>query len=172
MEEGKIKYWTTEAYNDLERASEFSHLFPIALKVVQKMPQPLGMVSGPITTGGSSIDENVKVFAKIIGALAKEGKPVFNQLPFQNIMIRLWHEWPEPGYCMPILTDFYLPLFESGYIKKVYFIPGWEQSFGASWEHAQCKKLGIERIHLSEQFIKILKEEMEREGSRGDIIKT
>src|SRR3989344_9432065 len=81
---------------------------------------------------------------------------LFRQLPFQGVMIRLGTSWKGQGYCMPLLTEFYQPVFESGYIKTVHFIPGWEKSFGAKWEHEQCGRLGIERIYLPEDFLSCL----------------
>ncbi|OHA15585.1 MAG: hypothetical protein A3H57_03285 [Candidatus Taylorbacteria bacterium RIFCSPLOWO2_02_FULL_43_11] len=151
------KYWTKDIYDELEKVNDFEHLFPIGLKVIKKMPQPISMVSGPISTGGKgSIEKNLKVFERAIDLLSEKGHNVFHQLPFQGVMIRLGTSWKGQGYCMPLLTEFYQPVFESGYIKTVHFIPGWEKSFGAKWEHEQCGRLGIERIYLPEDFLSCL----------------
>jgi hypothetical protein len=53
---------------------------------------------------------------------------------------------------MPILETFYHTMFSSGRIRKVYFIHGWESSFGARWEHDLCEKLKIEKIYLSPEL--------------------
>jgi hypothetical protein len=52
------------------------------------------------------------------------------------------------SYPMPILEEFYLPLYQSGRIKKFFFVSGWESSFGATWEHDRAKELGIEIHYL------------------------
>lgn len=57
---------------------------------------------------------------------------------------------------MPILDEFYKPIFEKGYIQEVYFIPGWEYSFGARWELEECKRLGIKIEYLPENWISSL----------------
>ncbi|MBI2474242.1 MAG: DUF4406 domain-containing protein [Candidatus Taylorbacteria bacterium] len=147
------KFWTQVEHAKLSAADGFSDMLDIAMDVLKRMPQPVSMVSGPMTTGGASFEENLKKFGKVIEKLDKEGKTIFNQLPFQNIMLRLYNAWTGPGYCMPLLTDFYQPIFKSGLVKTVYFIPGWEKSFGASWEHEQAKELGIERVYLSDEFM-------------------
>jgi len=43
-----------------------------------------------------------------------------------------------------LLTDFYLPIFESRLVHKLYFLPDWESSTGASWEHKQAIRIGLE----------------------------
>ena len=148
------KYWTEEEFSALEKVSEFSELFPIGLKVIKRMPQPVSQISGPISTGGKgSIEANLDFFTKVIAALEKDGQNVFHQLPFQDVMIKLTEKWQGSGYCMPLLTEFYKPVFESGLIKKVYFIDDWQSSFGAAWEHKECERLEIEIIHLPEDFL-------------------
>jgi len=51
-------------------------------------------------------------------------------------------------YLENILTDFYLPIFEGGYIQDLYFIQGWQSSHGATWEHNQAERLGIKIIYI------------------------
>lgn len=56
-------------------------------------------------------------------------------------------------YFMPILEDFYLPVLQSGYIKRGWFIHGWESSFGTRWEREQFTKAGIEVIDIAKEWI-------------------
>lgn len=131
-----------------------SELVPLAIAVLGRMPQPISMVSGPITTGGlGSREKNIQIFAAAIAALEAEGVSVFNQLPFQDVMAAAWRRWAGKGYCMAILDDFYAPLLHSGKIRKLHFIPGWESSVGARWEFDQCRKLGIETEFFDDGLI-------------------
>lgn len=147
------KFWTEEEHALLGKAEGFPEMLSIAMAVLKRMPEPVAMVSGPLTTGEGSHEHNLKVFEGVIKKLDGEGKSIFNQLPFHEIMVRLWKAWTGPGYYMPLLTDFYQPIFESGYIKTVYFIPGWEKSVGAAWEHDQAGKLGITRVYLPKEYV-------------------
>jgi hypothetical protein len=49
-------------------------------------------------------------------------------------MLRIIELTKETGYCLAILDDFYLPIFQSGRISTAYFLPLWPTSFGARWE--------------------------------------
>ncbi len=139
------QYWTDSDKSATEVARSFAELLPTALSVIKRMPQPVAMVSGPMSTGGSgSIEKNVERFTRAVHALSQTGITVFNQMPFQEAMSRLLkrHNHTQ-AYYMPLLEDFYLPLFESGLITTIYFLPDWQSSTGAAWEHAQCLRLGI-----------------------------
>lgn len=141
-------YWTNDDFTVLDHARSFNELLPTALVVIKRMPQPVAMVSGPMSTGGvGSLEKNVARFSRAVTALAKTGVVVFDQMPFQDAMLRLLEQHNHTtSYYMPLLEDFYLPLFESGLIKTVYFLPDWQSSTGATWEHEQCGQLKIERL--------------------------
>ncbi len=142
------KYYTQEDLDYINRARNFIELSEIALRVIRKMPQPIVQACGPIATGGTgSLEMNLKIFGNFIQALVRDGKNVFDQMPFEEPMQRLKkEEWYRGGD--QVLVEFYLPIFESGLIKRLYFIPRWETSFGASWEHEQAIRLGIEIVYL------------------------
>lgn len=46
------KYWTKDDVLKVENATTFERLRDVALKILKGMPRPVGMVSGPITSGG------------------------------------------------------------------------------------------------------------------------
>ncbi|MDO8590941.1 MAG: hypothetical protein Q7R65_03105, partial [bacterium] len=70
-------YWTLEDFENLKRAETMAELLNIALVILDRMPKPISLVSGPISTGGlGSTSENLKVFAEAIEALAKTGETV------------------------------------------------------------------------------------------------
>ncbi len=129
----------------LEQAESIDTMRDIAFNVLRRMPAPIGQVCGPISTGGrGTILENLIAFNETIVFLQAEGKIIFDQMPFEAPMQRIKTTLPAGQYATALLTDFYLPIFTSGLIKKLYFMPDWESSKGARWEHDQAKQLGIE----------------------------
>lgn len=115
------------------------------------MPKPIGEVCGPITSGGrGSIEKNLAVFSAAIKKLISHGKNIFNQMIFEDNLKKIWEGGNRDNDTL--LQDFYLPIFESGFIKTLYFLPDWQTSYGARWEHAQGKRLGIEIVYLPDDF--------------------
>lgn len=45
-------YWTKEDFKRLETAQTMPELLSVALAILDRMPQPIVLVSGPISTGG------------------------------------------------------------------------------------------------------------------------
>ncbi len=143
------QYWTEKDLIELEQTEDMPQMLAIGLRVLKRMPQPVGQVCGPISTGGrGSILANLIAFNEAIVFLQAEGKHVFDQMPFEQPMGRVKAQVPDGEYATMLLTDFYQPLFETGLIKIFYFLPDWESSVGACWEHNQALKLGIEIVYL------------------------
>ena len=153
-----LRHYKEEQYRALEKATEIGDLLPIAESVLKKLNKPIIQVCGPISTGKFDVKTNTKIFEATIKKLSDQGLTIFNQLPFQGAMDRMYKEWikTNSGYFMPILDDFYTPIFRLGYIQIFYFIPGWEYSFGARWEHDQFHKFGIEVKYLPDDWISSL----------------
>ncbi len=134
----------------LDKASSHKDLFKIAEDILRRMPSPIGQVCGPISTGGAgSIEKNLKRFEIAIADLQNKGLNIFDQMPFENPMHRIISQKSDGKYDNSILNDFYLPIFESGMVKKLYFLPDWESSTGARWEHEQAKRLGLDVEYLN-----------------------
>jgi len=113
------------------------------------MPKPIIQVCGPIGTGGlGSVDKNLNAFNNTIIKLQNEGLIVFDQMPFEEPMQKFKEKLLKGEYLESILTDFYLPIIESGFISKFYFMPGWESSHGANWEYKEAQRLGIPITYL------------------------
>ena len=149
----KSKYWKEEDLIDVEKATKYKDLSVVALRVLSRMPQPTVEVCGPISSGGAgSIEKNLERFDLAIKSLQKKGIKVFNLMPFETSMhaIRDIRRKDKKfvDYDYALLEDFYLSVFESGYIKKFYMLPDWQSSTGATWEHEQAKRLGIETVYL------------------------
>ena len=142
-------YWTPEDIAALETAQSFAELSQVAMKVLKRMPQPVGQVCGPISSGGlRSIEKNLKQFDETIAELISHGNTVFDQVPFEKYIFRLIETGRGTRDKDQLLKEFYLPLFESGLVSTFYFIPGWESSNGAKWEYQQAKRLGIRIVYL------------------------
>lgn len=139
------KYWTEEDYKALEKATTYKQLFEIALIILNRMPENRTQVCGPISTGGrGSFEANMEYIDSIIKKLQDEGVNVFDQMPFEIPMSKIKKLYPTEGYDYNLLNEFYLPIFESGLVKKLYFLPDWKSSTGSKWEHEQGLRLGIE----------------------------
>lgn len=153
-----LKYFCDEDHIQIAESKSLSDILKVANVVLDRMPESsIFQVCGPISTGKRTVEENILVFVKTIEVLFENQLEVFNQMPFEKKMGELQKEWylknPGASYYMPLLEEFYKPIFETGKIKKMVFIPGWEHSFGASWEHDQANQLGIDIIYLPDNWV-------------------
>ena len=101
----------------------FADLTPIALRELEKFQDGCGVVCGPISTGGrGNVEENLRVFIGTIATLRKEGIPIFSQEPYEERIFFFRTRWRDEDptraaqYYMPILDEFYTPLFSRGII--------------------------------------------------------
>jgi len=143
-------------------AQNFEELADIAVREMHKF-EAAEVVCGPVSTGGlGTLEKNLQAFIAVIHMLQKEGRPIFSQEPYEERIAELRVQWraEDPAraeaYCMPILDILYTRIFDAGRVRKGWFIPGWESSFGARWEHAKFKKLGVEIEYISPEKIKEL----------------
>lgn len=143
------KYWTEADARAMGIATNFNDLVAIALRIISKLPQPLGQVCGPITTGGlGSAQANMRRFRQVIQELHRLGIVLFDQCVFEARIYEIAAgEWSR-HHNTRLLEDFYHPILSSGHVKTLYFISGWESSHGASWEHEQGLEHGLEIIYL------------------------
>jgi hypothetical protein len=134
----------------IEGSGTFEEMVDIAYKILDRMPADVGMVCGPITSGGlGSVEANIAEFGRRITALQENGKVIFDQMPFEADMQRI----KKTPYYDPtrdhLLETFYIPIFNHPKIKTFYFIPGWEASYGARWERNLVTKLGKVIVDLT-----------------------
>lgn len=155
-------FWTPERLVRVADARTFEELHQVAAEILPLHAQPLGMLCGPISSGGEgSVEENLAIFEVAIMDLWSRGFHLFNQLPFEPSMHRIIRE--ERRYykgSQHLLETFYLPLFESGFFQYFIFLPTWETSNGARWEREQALRLGIPflpRPELSGEWYESLK---------------
>jgi len=154
-----IHYWKSEDYKALHEAKDFSDLTPIAMRVINRMSQPVVMVLGPISTGGrGSAEENIHLLSAAIDLVYTKGISVFDQNPFDAKMQEFKGKYSSDEYCMELLEDFYEPIYKSGKISLGYFLPDWQTSTGSKWEYEQFKRLGIKTEDFPEEWIKELEQ--------------
>ncbi len=128
----------------LDKANSYDELFQVATMILGTTHQPVSMVSGPVSTGGTgNLQNNILAMSEYITHLHNAGENMFDQTPFEEPIQRIKNKKVE--YDNDILYQLYLPIFESGYIKKMFFMRDWESSRGARWEHEQMIRLKIER---------------------------
>ncbi len=142
-------YWTRDDLEKVQEAKDFKDLYIIAEKILKRMPQPIVQVCGPIGTGGlGNVEANLAAFDSTIRSLQANGLHVFDQMPFEWPMQAIKFNLPTGVYPESILTDFYMPIFESGFVREFYFMPNWQTSKGATWEHEEARRLGIKINYL------------------------
>ncbi|MEK9173085.1 MAG: hypothetical protein AAB594_00745 [Patescibacteria group bacterium] len=140
-------YLTKKDRKAMAEAKTFVELGVIAVEVLQRIgektvPKLIGQVCGPITTGGlGSIEANLNEFSKWIKILQGRSLAIFDQIPFEEHLFRIWKKSGHND--SNLLEEFYIPIFESGIVKTLYFIPGWSKSNGAMWEHRQAVRLKL-----------------------------
>lgn len=145
------EFWTAEDELEAETANTYAALLAVALRVIKRTDLsdpllPLMIVCGPISTGGlGSQEQNLALFDITINRLRASGCKVFNQIPFERHIFRIKERLGDSGE--RLLLEFYLPLFESGLIKMMFFMKNWDTSNGASWEHREAKRLGIKIVY-------------------------
>ncbi len=147
-------YWAPEDHISCEAAHRAEELGEVALGVLYRLPEPAELVCGPITSGGKSLAENLRVFRLTIDRLRERGHVVMDQLPLERHIVRILPERTVETNLL-ILNGVYGPMLRSGRIRRLNFIHGWDASFGASWEHNEGTLLGILRQYLPADFLEI-----------------
>lgn len=147
-----LQYWTEEDIAALDAATKFGQLVDVAYHVIARMAKPVGMVCGPLTTGGmGNTEANMAHFGHAIAYLRRKGFSVFSQLPFQQAMSEIKNSMRE-GAVEALLNEFYLPLLQLNLLSYLVFLPGWQESVGASWEREKALEFGIPILDLPESW--------------------
>lgn len=150
------KYWTQEDRDALDLAGSYGDLFAIAERILHRIPRPRGQMCGPITTGGAgSVEANLKRFEIAFEHAMEQGIEIFDQLPFELSMQRIKAiVEPSSEYPVRLLSEFYGPIFENKLVDTLFFLPDWQTSRGASWEHEQATRVGLEVVYLPENLFR------------------
>ncbi len=134
----------------MKKAKHFRELAPIAIQIASRLTRPVTQVCGPVSTGGrGSIEKNMKALKDAILFVGNQGFSVFDQTIFEK---HLWRISGLPALKNAseylLLDSFYRPIFLSKKLQYLHFIPGWQGSVGAVWEHSLGKSLGIKIVYL------------------------
>lgn len=144
-----LLYFTKEDQQELEVAPTFVALRDIALRVLKRMPPGVSMICGPISSGGlGSVEKNLERFVRAINLMASRGENVFTQIPFERPMQRIKED--NEGI---LLETFYRPIFASGRVVRLCFMPDWRTSRGTQWELARAFELGLGRKYFRDDFL-------------------
>lgn len=141
-------HWEDHHIQRAKTAEDFTLLGELVCEVAEKMPKPLFMISGPMTTGGMGhYSKNILLFQHAIEEAREAGIHVFNQTMLEEHLQRLLRNWfasnPDSKYCTYVLTDVYETLLSSGHIQGLYFMPDWETSYGARFEREAAERLNL-----------------------------
>lgn len=143
--------WTEKDVDRLSSCCSFAAVGKVIHGVVSRLARNAFMVSGPITTGGGSIEENIASYRRAI-EYVRRGYPVFDQLPAQGVLDRLWRAWresnPEGEYCYELLEGVYRPIFEDRLVTGLFFMPNWRSSRGSCWEREHAERLRLVIYHI------------------------
>lgn len=151
-----MREFTASEAARVSAATTFEELYEVAIRIIESLPQPLGQVIGPISTGGlGSRKANLALFERVVNCLIRRGYFVFNQMPFEE-KIRLISETPYFQGEDQLLEVFYRPIFMSGKIDHIWIMPAWRTSYGATWEHGLTEDCGIKHRELSHTFMREL----------------
>ena len=139
------QYWEKKDYKELGKVESMKEVYIVAERILKRMPKPVVQVCGPISSGGEGFaNKNLEALKEAIRNLQRQGLNVFDQTPFDMAVRRIKSKTPQTEYFESILVDFHLPLFELGIISTLYFMPNWQTSHGAKWEHEQGEKMKFE----------------------------
>lgn len=131
----------------LKIAGSFDALAKIALGSLDRMRQEhpiIIQICGPMSTGGlGNLEANMARFDRAIQIAEARGVSVFNQVHFQEAIIRICEWKPGEPYPIGLLEDFYGQIFAAGHIDKGVFLPNWRTSIGSRWEWKRFRKLQI-----------------------------
>lgn len=136
------EYWTEQDGRDCATANTFEELGEILMGVARRASQPLGMVCGPISSGGlGSVAANLERFEKAIRYVRSSGIAVLHQLTLEKEIARMCST-PYYKDGLQLLNGVYRPVFDSELVPLRFFIPEWHTSFGARWEREQASRPG------------------------------
>lgn len=126
-------FWTQDDWVKLHQTSEPKLLYEISIKVIRRIHHhaaPVGVVIGPMMTGGFDPVKNFQIFEAAIQMTRMKGVAVFNQLVLlDSLVFYNSHDQSE------IMSELFLPLMKNAGFHRVFAIEGWENSTGASLEY-------------------------------------
>lgn len=113
---------------------ELSKAYAEAIADLKALPPPIVRLSGPLRTGGDGYEVNQRRFKTGEALLRSRGLTVYGYEKFKEVI--------QANYDLHF-EHFNIPILQSGLIRSIFFLPGWETSGGASYERKLCGELNI-----------------------------
>ncbi len=147
---------------EIDSAETLEKLAEVGISILKEMRasgKPIIYIAGPVSTGGlGDIEKNLARLSEAIKIASKHDLQVFDQAAFEGTMRRLSYKYlMVDGYYLATLELFYKSIFESGLISKLFFLPDWQSSKGATWERNFAKTLGIAVDEYPEEWLAVMK---------------
>jgi hypothetical protein len=152
-------HWTDEDHHQIKMSPTLRHMADVGTVMIRRLRQRsltgnVALLSGPMTSGGlENFEANMELFGHCIQLVRERGIVVFNQLPFQNGMIRILGAGKKlnykPGdtdYPQNIMDDFYWPLLQAGDVTHLMLLPTWVTSNGSTQEVGMALRVGTVAI--------------------------
>jgi hypothetical protein len=132
-------------YASIERLRELAQNAIVRLTA---LPQPVVRICGPLTSGGKGYDENFARFAAATRILTEKGYTVFDYFDHddEEVIKALNLPWPV------VMEHYHRPILETGLITTAFFLPEWQSSHGATWEHEMAEALNLEIREFPEEW--------------------
>ncbi len=157
-------YWTEFEIVALRGVNDFHRMADVGLLLLERMQRaddrPIVQICGPMSTGGKgSLAANMAFFKKTVRVAIEQGAHVFDQTPFEESIVRLAVEHDaRREYCKDILHIFYKRLFQSGRMEGLLFLPDWQSSVGAQWEHEEAQRIGLRVENYPAEWLALIEE--------------
>lgn len=130
-----------------EEVEALQRLAERELKRVERMPQPVVRVCGPLTCDGpEGYERNAERLAEAEKILQSRGMSVWT---FGEAEEEIYGKGYDHGN---IFTYFHKPILASGLIKEAYFLPRWNESNGASKERQIAEESHVSIQEFPEEW--------------------
>ncbi len=155
-------YLTDDEKAKLSVARTIGELVEIGLAMLERMPQPVRWVAGPLTSGKRTPQENRRRLNLTIFRSKEVGATTFNYLPFQRRAMQILHQ--ELRGCIltrgeerklqeQLRDELYVPFFESGKITELCIMPDSEESLNVHWMWGFASARHIPRKFIPEHLV-------------------
>ncbi|MEK7638932.1 MAG: DUF4406 domain-containing protein [Patescibacteria group bacterium] len=104
-----------------------------AIERLKQLPHPVVRVCGPLTTGGTTREENQHRLEQAEAILKEKGYTVFDYFKSNDDEAQIIKagitDWDL------VMETYHRPIFEANLLSAAFFLKDWEKSRGATWEH-------------------------------------
>jgi hypothetical protein len=158
----KMSYLTNADLGDLQMATTVGDVVKVALVVIDRMPRPIRIVVGPITSGRRTPKENRERLHRTILRYKTSGVTTFNHLPFQRRAMQVLRQALGEGQLSEaekillqeqLRDQFYAPLIKSEKIGEVRIMPGSDASLNVHWIRVFAQKESISIRFIPEELV-------------------